>query len=246
MIVGLSLYTTEIAQQIIANKSIHAVILGDPFCNKRMFKYENQSLIDIAKMLISNNVEIIYQTSKYITDRNFDREMVFVDYLLEELGVKKILVQDIGVVSYLKKKYPDVELIWSIWGRARLNAINEQFVRTLVNLGVNSVENEMIDRERTYEKLGLKVYSITRGITYSTLNRECYSKYLLGNFENTCRYECRCENSIQNETGFSLTVNGFLLNEKYVNYRSFSRKMDGIVYAIDYDDYLKYMSEEKL
>jgi hypothetical protein len=211
-----------------------------------MFKYGNQSLVDIAKIMISNNVEIIYQTSKYITDRNFDKEVAFVDYLIEELGVKKILVQDIGVISYLREKHPNAELIWSVWGKTRLNAINEQFVCTLINLGIDSVENEMVDREKTYEKLGLKVYSIFRGVTYSTLNRECYSKYLLGNFENTCRYECKREYSIQNETGFSLTVNGFLLNEKYVNYRSVSSKMDGIVYAADYDDYLKYMSEEIL
>ena len=41
MIVGLSLYTTETVKQIIADKNVHAVILGDPFCNKRMFKYGN-------------------------------------------------------------------------------------------------------------------------------------------------------------------------------------------------------------
>ena len=246
MIVGLSLYTTETVKQIIADKNVHAVILGDPFCNKRMFKYGNQSLVDIAKMLISNNIEIIYQTSKYITDRNFDKEISFVNYLIDELGVKKILFQDIGVISCLNGKYSNVELIWSIWGKSRLNAINGQFVSTLVNLGVNSVENEMTDREKTYETLGLKVYSIVRGITYSTLNRECYSKYLLGNFENTCRYECKCERSIKNETGFSLTVNGFLLNEKYKNYRKCLGKIDEIVYAIDYDDYLKYTMERDL
>lgn len=243
MIIGLSQYTMEIVKQILADKSIHAVILGDSFCNKRMFKHGNHSLVDIAKMLMSNNVEIIYQTPKYITDRNFDKEMVFLDYLIDELGVKKILVQDIGVISYLKGRYSNVELIWSVWGKARLNAINGHFVRTLVNLGVNSVENEMIDREKAYEILGLKVYSVARGITYSTLNRECYSKYLSGNFENTCRYECMYEKSIQNETGFSLDVNGFLLNEKYKKYRTCSGKKDEIVYAIDYDDYLKYTME---
>ena len=244
MIVGLSSYTAEIAQRIIVDKNIHAVILGDPFCNKRMFEYEVFSLLDIANLFVSNNIEIIYQTPKYITDRNFDKEMMLVDYLIDKFGVKKVLVQDIGVISYLKNRNAQIELIWSLWGRARLNAINEQFVKTLINLGVDSVENEMTDRTSAYEKLGLKVYSVARGVSYSTLNRECYSKYLFGNFENTCQYECRRERIIQNETGFSLTVNGFLLNEKYVKHRAISGESDEVVYALDYDDYLKCLEEE--
>lgn len=244
MIVGLSIYTTEIAQRIVDDKRINTVILGDPFCNKKMFVYGKYSLIDITKIFVANGIEIIYQTPKYVTDRNFDSEMLFVDYLITQLGVKKILVQDIGVISFLKNKYSNIELIWSVWGRFRLNAVNEQFVTTLVNLGVDSVENDMAGRKNTYESLGFKVYTINRGISYSTLNRECYSMYLLGNFENTCKFECKSDYRIQNDTEFSLPINGFLLNEKYIKRGNFSKDNDEVVYAKDYDDYLRYLCEE--
>ena len=70
--VGLQQYLLEDINKI-CKSQFDGVILGDLFCKKRMFEYQEEELKDFLEQLKKNGKRAIYQSPMYVTDRNFEK-----------------------------------------------------------------------------------------------------------------------------------------------------------------------------
>lgn len=243
---GLENYT-DISVEEIQSLNIDGLIVGDPFCTYRMFKYGDAGLFDFIKSVKHLGKKVIYQTPVYITDRNFKGVITTIKYLYNELQITKYLVQDIGVVDWLTEQYPDIEIIWSHWGRNRNSIMNHDFVPFLSKIGVCGIENSFKERIETISQFGLPVYAVYGDTKYNTLSRECYNMYMLNRFDGMCQRECLKNYMTLKSSNFEMTINGHLLGRKikypdddYINF--VAKYCDNLmIYACDYKEAIAIM-----
>ena len=199
---------------VLRKLNVQGVVVGDPFCSYRMFRYGDIDLFDFIKKCNQAGIQVIYQTPVYVTDRNFKYVTNNLEYLYEKLNVKKFLIQDVGLTDWLSQKYLDAELIWSHWGRNRNSIMNHDFVGFLIELGVRGIEISSIERTEAISKFGLPVYSVFGNTTYNTLSRECYNQYMLDYYDGMCGRECLQKKMILKSKSIEMTINGHLLGRK--------------------------------
>ena len=190
-------------------------VVGDPFCQYRMFRYGNPEMIDFVRKTTGFGREIIYQTPVYITDRNFHATVKLIRYLHEEFNVKKILVQDIGLTDYIVKSGLELDIIWGHWGRNRNSMVNYDYIDFLIRSGITAIETNMPGRIVAFSERKLPVYAVYGNTVYNTVSRSCYNSYMLNSFDGICSRECikesmelRCEN-------LHMTIDGHILGRKY-------------------------------
>lgn len=207
---GLSCYDNYLATDW-NTSNYTGYILGDAFCNKRMFRYGDLGLIEAIYTANLSNKEVIYQTPMYLTDRAFARETEKIVYLHEKIGVNKLLVQDIGLIMWLNKHIPDIQIIWSRLGKTRNSIINHGFVEFLQSIGISSMEIESPEKARAIATYNIEVYSVDGYLNYMTLSRDCYNNYLLNRFDGTCKRECNRADTMLRRHNFRMSVDGHFL-----------------------------------
>src|SRR5215204_6379483 len=74
------------------------VILGDLFCQKRMFENEWFDLLDFAQRARSLGLEVVFQSPAYNTTRTVEQTVSLVRKLAGESLLDAALVHDVGVV----------------------------------------------------------------------------------------------------------------------------------------------------
>jgi len=193
---------------------IQGAILGDYTCNRRMFAGGYAGLIKNAGDFKLINKEIILQTPLYMTSRKFEEIIDGISFLHQEYGVKKFLVQDVGVLSMILKIIPDAECIWSQMGRNRGNVLNMDSVMFLKDQGLTGMELCSGSRISMLNACGMKAYALYGSIRYMTISRNCYNKCF--HDRAICRIDC-CNHSevLTTETGKTITVDGFFLGKNY-------------------------------
>ena len=207
---GLTNYDGLNAEQFAA-PAADGWVLGDLFCNDRMFRHGDNGLADTVRQVVRAGREAVYQTPMYLTDRNFPAIARTADYFYEEYGVRTFLVQDVGFADWLAERRPDAHLIWSRMGRSRASILNRELPEFLRQLGVQAMETSMPGRMARISDAGLDVCAVCGDLRYHTLSRECYTKYLLGCYDGLCGRACRSEKLSLNRERFSMSVDGHLL-----------------------------------
>ena len=210
---GLKVYDDVCAERL-ADAGYDGVILGDILCNRRMFSYGSADMIQLAYELSHTSLELIYQTPMYLTDRAFGNEVIRIEQLYSRSGVRKLLVQDHGLVQWLTSNLPDVEIIWSRMGRNRNSLMNRIFVDFLKSSGVGAIECDTPERVKALSSSGMKVYGVYGALRYNTLSRECYQMYLNHRYDGICRRECLSNDQHLTHGGFSMSIDGYMLGER--------------------------------
>lgn len=189
-------------------------VIGDYFCNKRMFKNGDFGLIDSISFAKEHHKEVIYQTPMYLTDRVFNKETEKIAYLYDILKVDMMLVQDIGLLLWIKKHYPKIKLIWSRLGKSRNSIMNHGFIEFLQSIGINAIEVEDPEKARAISFYNMEIFDVYGGIKYNTVSRDCYNMYLLNRFDGTCDRECNQNNMELRYNRFCISVDGHMLGYK--------------------------------
>ncbi len=223
-------------------------ILGDPFCQRRMFRYGDGDMLELVRTLSKIGKEIIYQTPMYVTDRTLPQTEKLIEFLHDKYGVKKLLVQDIGLTDWIVNRFSDAEIIWGHWGRNRNSLMNHDFVEFLIKLGITAIETDIPERINLIPKAGLPVYAVYGNIMYNTLSRECYNAYMLNKFDGCRERECRGEMTLCSGN-FKMTVDGHILGKKYQypDNTAFFEAVKGnteniMIYAADYEKAAKLIN----
>lgn len=233
----------DVSKEKINNLRVSGFIVGDPFCQYKMFENGNYDLIRFIDNAIDAKKDIIYQIPAYVTDRNFSEVTKTVLYLYRNKQVTKFLVQDIGVVNWIKENIPGAKMIWGHWGRNRNLIMNHDFISFLINLNVDGIESNLPDRIKAISDYGFPVYAVYGNTIYNTVSRDCYNQYMLNHYDGMCKRECLQKRSKLRSKDFEMTIDGHLLGKKikyppvdeyYDCIKDYSKEL--MLYCSDYDE----------
>ena len=97
---GLDFYTTEDINSLIQEDVIDGIVLGDWFCQRKMFEYGESQLYDYINIVGRSLKKLVYQTPIYITSRNRMQVIDTIKYIDTNFADSVILTQDIVVVMW--------------------------------------------------------------------------------------------------------------------------------------------------
>ena len=214
--VGLQQYLLEDINKI-CKSQFDGVVLGDLFCKKRMFEYQEEELKDFLEQLKKNGKRAIYQSPMYVTDRNFEKILNKIKYFYQEKLIDGVLVQDIGLADAINKKCSGIDVIWSRMGYARTPIINIDTFDWYKEIGVISAECKTKREFEVANQIGIEPYLIYGSPNYHTLNRECYYMYENDIYDGDCKRKClTCPKMIiSGENKIETTIDGYMLGLKY-------------------------------
>ena len=212
---GLSVYNAE-SVSAVCSLTAETVVVGDLFCTKRMFG-SRQAEPDVIRALNAAGKRVVYQTPMYVTDRCFNEVAELVGYLYEQSLICGVIVQDIGLLSYLKKQCRP-NLIWNCMGVGRSRVSNRDYYAQLVSLGADCFQTSDSAVAAALKKAGCGVIFNYGALAYATMNRECYYCYQNDIFDKNCGRGCieAPQYMTQKELGMTLGVDGHLLGRKLV------------------------------
>lgn len=215
--VALDQYTKDDIHKISEIPGMDGVVLGDLYCNKRMFEFSDHELIDFARIVCGLGMHCVYQTPRYLTERNFESIMQLVLYLYKEGLMQKVIVQDVGAVSYIRRMCPDLPIIWGYMGIARNGAENLLNYSFLKHIGITEIETDRVTRIPYLMELGLEILLMQEHVSYKTVNRECYYMHEKEIYDGNCKRMClKGMSALVNERcGFDFTIDGHTLGKQY-------------------------------
>lgn len=244
---GLDRYDGTDFMKIISDTSIKGIVLGDLFCNNRMFKNGIMDLITLIDMLDGHKKTLIFQCPIYVTSRDMEQ----INFLLEYIGRKNIktlvIVHDIGCVNMIRRKFKRYGIIWGRMARFRDYTLNRDFLELLKIIGVSGIELCDLNYRELVEKSGLIPYVVYGEMKYQTIGRQCYNKYQdLG----CCREDCLSGKYSMNDTesNFKMSINGYIMGERFVytkeNIITDDDAAEQVIYASGIERYKNYTIEQ--
>ena len=114
----------------------NAVYLGGKNFSARAFanNFDNDELISAIRYAHLRNVRIYVTLNTLLNEKEFANAIKMADFYYEN-RVDALLIQDLGLYYYLKKKYPDFELHCS----TQMHVHNLEGVKTAKRLGFKRV-----------------------------------------------------------------------------------------------------------
>lgn len=213
--VGIEVYDKPALDILCRSEIIQGVVIGDLFCRKRMFEGGIFQLYDAARQLKEAGKCVCYQTPMYMTSRNFSEISQHLLYLYDHQLLDAVLLQDMGLLSYIRQKLLHAELIWNSIGIGRSRVSNRLYYEALQSLGIDQIQCETcMVAEKLYEH-GFLPALVYGSLTYRTMNRECYYKYENDIYDTSCDRKCLMGKQFL-ESGDSMCIDGHLLGRKYI------------------------------
>ena len=215
--VALDQYIKDDIIKISEISGIDGIVLGDLYCNKRMFEFSDHELIDFARRSSRLGLQCAYQTPRYLTERNFDSVMQLVLYLCKESMIKKVIVQDIGAASYIRRICPELSIVWGHMGIPRNGADNLLSYSFLKKYGITEIETDRVTRIPYLMELGFEVMIMQEHVTYKTVNRECYYMHENEIYDGNCERLCLTNmySLVNKKCGFDFVIDGYTLGKQY-------------------------------
>lgn len=245
MMIALETYDASTIEKIAANPEIDGVVLGDMYCNYRMFPGGSAELGDRMRQLKNAGKKVCYQTPCYLTDTIFDREVQNICYWNQQGLIDGVFLQDIGLLRKMGNLDTGLLLVWSYMGVARNRAVNLMHYQFLESLAPVVIVADQPRHCQLLGEQGIPSMLMYGRITYATVNRICYYTY-----ENhLCGTDCRraCLDGKQhmvNETfRLDMSVDGYMLGKKYVYTES--DQYPELLYAQNYEACLEQMQRLK-
>ena len=155
----------------LAEETNAGCILGDPFCQVRMFGQGEWGLITAAKAARALGLTIAVQTPVYLTPRNFMATTRLIFYLLEQELAEMIYLQDIGLLRYIKDA--DVQKVWTVWGWNRGENVTSDLLELLGELGITHLETDKYSRVASITSSGLQAVYRRYSPTIVSFGRFC-------------------------------------------------------------------------
>ena len=194
---------------------VKGVVIGDVFCQKRMFAHGQWSVPAYCEKLKECNLNVILQTPMYMTSRYLPQWLGLISYLEDGDLVDAVLVQDIGLLATLAQKTPGVTLCWGQMGRNRGSQINAPFLRLIMQLGATAIQLDNPARGEAVASFGLDVWQVYGALAYQSIWRECYSCDQLERSPQQCDRLCKRPLTLVSDE-LVLSVNGHILGEQLI------------------------------
>ncbi|MEE1396882.1 hypothetical protein [Ruminococcus sp.] len=237
---GLDCYETEEYPTLIANPEIKGLVIGDLFCENRMFRNGRMDMLGAVDTIAAIGKAIVFQCPVYVTFRNMEDVRFLLQYIQTKHLKTYVIVHDLGMVNLISREFNDFNMIWGRMARFRDYVLNRDFLCLLKSLGICGIELCGIQYRSMAEECGLTPYIVYGWSGYVTIGRQCYHQYQgLGCNRETClsgRYSMH-----DAESSFQMTINGYMMGERFVaieeNLLSESDPAEQMVYASNIEAY---------
>ena len=207
-------YDAERVERLCADSDVQGVVLGDLFCQKRMFPRAGADLVLLMNRVLSSEKTAVYQAPLYVTSRNWDEVVAILDLMDSFAKPSYVIVQDFGTAEWITKTYKNLRLVWGQLGRVRELRFSEDFLGFLQEKGFFGMETSDPDLARRLRRHALVPFAGSAVLQYQTLGRICYVKYQLGACDRTaCTTGCYAMRA--EDEPFEMTVDGYMLGKKY-------------------------------
>ena len=210
-------YAIDDIDTIAAIQTIDGVVLGDDFCQRRMFVHGEADLSTIALELHRADKSVVYRTPYYLTSRTFDRAWLLFNSLVANSGCSAVITNDIGFCNKLSSM-SGIRIIWGQFA-SRNEASNLSELMFLKDLGVTHVELTRHELSSILERAGLiPLYANAKAI-HDTVNRECLYVHEKGIWGSDCRRGCITDPLILTNpgSGFKTTIDGHVLGRRFID-----------------------------
>ena len=196
-----------------------AVYLGGKKFGARMFannfdKEELKNAIDYCHLY---GVKIYITINTVIFDSEIDEFLDYVEYIYKS-GVDAVIMQDVGMISLVRAKFPDLE----IHASTQVHNYNEEGIKLLKNLGVTRV---VLARELSLDEINHIHVDIEKEIFIHGAICVCFSGCCLFSSMNTnrsgnrgeCVASCRLPYKLYRNNEEIKTNGQYLLSTKELN-----------------------------
>lgn len=171
-----------------------AVYIGGKNFGARYFasNFSNEELEEAIKFAHERLKKVYITVNTIIYDNEFDSLKDYIDFLYQ-IKVDAIIVQDLGIISYVRTKYPDFE----VHASTQMNVFSAKAIKILTELGVKRV---VLARETPYSivkeltKCGLEIEVFVHGALCFCSSGNCLMSYSIGSRSGNrgkCAQPCR-------------------------------------------------------
>jgi hypothetical protein len=154
------------------------VILGDLFCQKRMFENEWFDIFDFARRARSLGLDVVFQTPAYNTTRTMEQTVSLARKLAGESLLDAALVHDVGVAEALAE-FEAVGLWWDRFAFNRDIVPSAYLVDFLLEHRVSRVELVRASQVGEVAGRGCGALLYAYGPEVASFGRVCYTEYFL-------------------------------------------------------------------
>lgn len=194
-------------QQLIAaiENGADAVYLGGKLFNARQ-NAENFDADELEKALEYTHIRganLYITLNTLISDTEIQEALEYANAVYEA-GVDALIIQDIGLLSLIKKQLPDLPLHLSTQG----TVYNSEGVKAAERLGAGRVilarELSLIEIEKIVKESNIEIEVFAHGALCQSYSGQCYMSSMIGGRSGnrgTCAQPCRLPYNITSGTG---------------------------------------------
>lgn len=195
---------------------VRGIVLGDLFCQKRMFVNGFVDLILFIKKIMTTDKELVYQTPLYVTGRNIDEVTSVLKLLSTHNKPVYVIVQDFGVTEAIRRDFPMLKLIWGQMGRSRELRFSSDFLLFLKLKDFYGMETSNLELANRFAEFDLVPFFGNASLEYKTIGRNCYLQYQTGKCDRNACIDGVFELEADDST-LSMSIDGFMMGKK-LNY----------------------------
>ena len=223
------------------NNGADAIYLGGKKFGARKFasNFDNEEMIKAIKYCHLYGVKIYVTVNTLIYDEEIEDALNYLEFLYIN-GVDAVIMQDLGLITLARKKFPNLE----IHASTQMHNINEGSLNHLISLGIKRVvlARELSLKEVSSLKLPIEKEIFIHGALCISYSGECLFSSLINNRSGNrgeCSGSCRLKYSLY-ENEKEVFPSKYLLSTKELNtISSFKEIMDSDVTSLKIEGRMK-------
>lgn len=223
------------------NNGADAVYLGGKKFGARKFasNFDNEEMIKAIKYCHLYGVKIYVTVNTLIYDEEIEDALNYLEFLYIN-GVDAVIMQDLGLITLARKKFPNLE----IHASTQMHNINEGSLNHLISLGIKRVvlARELSLKEVSSLKLPIEKEIFIHGALCISYSGECLFSSLINNRSGNrgeCSGSCRLKYFLY-ENEKEVFPSKYLLSTKELNtISSFKEIMDSDVTSLKIEGRMK-------
>lgn len=202
------------------NAGCDAVYLGGYNFGARNYatNFSNEEIEEAIKYAHIYGVKVYVTVNTMIYENEVEEFIKYIDFL-HKINVDAIIIQDLGMMDYIRKTYPNLE----IHASTQMNVHNFEGALLLEKLGVKRVvlarETDPKIIKKIKEKLNIEVETFVHGALCFSYSGQCLMSSLIGGRSGnrgTCSQCCRMKYDLFSQN-IKLNQDKYLLSMKDLN-----------------------------
>lgn len=224
------------------NNGADAVYLGGKSFGARAYagNFNNEELLEATNYAHLYGVKIYVTVNTIIYNNEIEEFLDYIKYLYQ-IGVDALIMQDIGMISLVRKKFPNID----IHASTQIHNHNNEGIKLLKDLGVTRV---VLDREMSLEDIEKINVDIEKEVFIHGALCNSYSGCCLFSSMNggrsgnrgECTQPCRLPYKLIKNGKYIDTSNKYLLSTKELNTtKNFDKLMESDIVSFKIEGRMK-------